>query len=148
MVKTLVKLMLPMSIVEKVPWKEYILLLDPSYSMPTTKTINNRWLNELNVTVLSRIKAKVAEFDWVYVSVDGWPDATMRGFNGYIAQGIDKDWEIHSIPIAFEYVSGRHTGEAIKAKFDVISKAFNIVDKTFKIVADQGIYQLKLKTKN
>lgn len=86
MVKTLVKLMLPMSIVEKNPWKEYVHLLDPSYTMPTTKTIQNRWLNELKVKVLSRIKAKVDELDWVNVSVDGWSDATMRGFNGYIAQ--------------------------------------------------------------
>jgi hypothetical protein len=30
----------------------------------------------------------------------------MRGFNGYIAQGIDDDWELQTIPIEFENMTG------------------------------------------
>ena len=111
--------------------------------MPTRKTIQNTNLAELKKQVLNKVKAKVEDLEWVNVSVDGWPDATMRGYNGYIAQGIDSDWELHSIPIAFEFAVGSHTGEAIKSQYDSISKEFNIEHKTFKIVADQGKSKLK-----
>jgi hypothetical protein len=30
----------------------------------------------------------------------------MRSFNGYVAQGIDDEWNLQTIPIAFEYVKG------------------------------------------
>ena len=141
MTKMLVKLMLPISIIEKPAWKEYIEILDPSYSMPRTRTIQNTHLTFLKTQVLDKVKAQVNSLEWVNVSVDGWPDATMRGYNGYIAQGIDQNWELHSIPIAFEFVVGSHTGEAIKSQYDLISREFNLEHKTFKIVADQGKFK-------
>ena len=45
---------------------------------------------------------------------------------------------MHTIPIAFQYVTGSHTGKAIKSQFDEISKVYGISSKTFKIVADQA----------
>ena len=42
------------------------------------------------------------------------------------------------LPIAFEFVGGKHTGEAIKSQYDQIVQEFNLVDKTFKIIADQA----------
>ena len=38
--------------------------------------------------------------------MDAWTDAVMRPYNGFIAQGIDNDWCLHTIPIAFEYIEG------------------------------------------
>ena len=42
----------------------------------------------------------------VNTSVDLWTDATTRCFNGYIAQGIDNDWVLQTIPIEFEPMTG------------------------------------------
>jgi hypothetical protein len=42
------------------------------------------------------------------------------------------------IPIAFQYVTGSHTGKAIKSQFDAIQKEFGLTNKTYKFVADQA----------
>ena len=55
-----------------------------------------------------------------------------------VAQGIDSNWNLHSIPIAFQHVTGPHTGQAIKKQFEEIATNFNIRSKVFKIVADQA----------
>jgi hypothetical protein len=38
--------------------------------------------------------------------MDAWTDAAVRPFNGFVAQGIDTEWNLHTIPIAFEYING------------------------------------------
>ncbi|RNA16575.1 hypothetical protein BpHYR1_042964 [Brachionus plicatilis] len=45
---------------------------------------------------------------------------------------------MQTIPIAFEYVSGSHTGNKIKQQYDSIVKIFGIDKKIFKIVCDQA----------
>jgi len=70
--------------------------------------------------------------------VDGWSDRTNRYFNGYVGQGINSNWELLTIPIAFEHVVGKHTGIFIKEPFVLVTTKFNIKNKIFKIDADQG----------
>jgi hypothetical protein len=35
-------------------------------------------------------------------------DAAARPFNGFIAQGIDMNWNLHTVPIAFDYIEGSY----------------------------------------
>jgi hypothetical protein len=58
----------------------------------------------------------------------------MRSYNGYIAQGIDSDWNIVSVPFAFIPITGRHTGAATKKYFDDVCDDFGITNKVFKII--------------
>ncbi len=46
----------------------------------------------------------------------------MRCFNGYIAQGIDDDWAMQVIPLAFEPVKGKHTGVNIKCLYSFFTE--------------------------
>jgi len=43
-----------------------------------------------------------------------------------------------TIPIAFDYVSGSHTGEKIKQQYESVIKVYDIDKKIFKIVCDQA----------
>jgi hypothetical protein len=40
--------------------------------------------------------------------MDAWTDAAARPFNGFIAQGIDMNWNLHTVPIAFDYIEGSY----------------------------------------
>ncbi len=60
----------------------------------------------------------------------------MRCYNGYIGQGIDDNWNMLSIPFAFQSVKGSHT--AIKNQFDSVVDEFKLKEKIFKIVADSA----------
>ncbi len=42
----------------------------------------------------------------VYICTDLWTDSTARPFNGFIAQGIDNEWKLQTLPIEFEYIEG------------------------------------------
>ena len=138
MVKMLISLMLPFSLVEKEAWKKFIKVFDPQFWVPTRKTLKGTWLNTIHSNVEIRIKKIIEHLPYVNVSVDGWSDGVMRCFNGYICQGIDGNWDMQTIAIAFQFVKGRHTGKAIKSQYDQISEIYNIQNKTFKIVADQA----------
>ena len=72
------------------------------------------------------------------ISTDGWSDNTMRCFNGYIAQGIDDEWNMQSIPFAFRPVHGSHTGVNIRKQYNDVTTEFEIKEKVFKIVADSA----------
>ncbi len=123
--------MLPISIVEHPDWIEYNKDLDPSFNVPTRQTIKSTALPNMKTRVFNKMKTILNKLEWVNVSCDGWSDKTMRSFNGYIAQGIDDEWNLLTIPIAFQYVTGSHTGKAIKSQFDAIQKEFGLTNKTY-----------------
>ena len=103
----LIKLMLPVSLIESKAWEEWLHSLDKSYVIPSREQIKKFVVPEMMSTVHSKLKTLLASIPWLNLSADGWSDATMRCFNGYIAQGIDSEWRMHTIPIALRIVKGK-----------------------------------------
>ena len=133
--------MIPLSTVDNPAWKEWLAYIDPSYRVPTVETVKLSGLFPMVKRVEVKVKDLLMQIKYVNVSVDGWTDKTNRSFNGYIAQGIDSDWVMRTVPVAFKLVKGRHTGNSIKAQFDEVCKDLGIENKVFKIVADQGEFK-------
>ena len=102
----LIRLMLPVSLIEKPAFKEFMNVFDPSFNVPTRQTVKTTGLTNISKGVESKINEILSRIPYINISVDGWSESTMRCFNGYIAQGIDENWNMHSIPIAFQYVTG------------------------------------------
>ena len=138
LVKMLVCLMLPVSIIESRAFREFMSVFDPSFNCPTRHTVKTSGLGSLWDKVDFKIRALLNSMTYVNISVDGWSDAAIRCYNGYIAQGIDNKWNMHTIYIAFQHVTGKHTGKAIKKQFDEIVQDLKIENKVYKIVADQA----------
>ena len=49
-------------------------------------------IKETNIPIMAKyvfdkVKAELDQIDSINISLDGWSDAIMRSFNGYIAQG-------------------------------------------------------------
>ena len=106
MVSMLVKCMLPISLVENKGFREYINYIDPSFTMPSRQRIKETALPKLKAMCTEKIKKCLNRIRWVNTSLDLWTDSTARPFNGVIAQGIDNDWNMHTIPIEFESLEG------------------------------------------
>ena len=102
----LVKCMLPFSLVEHPAFNKWCESVDPSFRLPTRKTLKTSSLPVLKEKVEGIIKDMLSKAEWVNTSVDGWSDKVMRCYNGYVAQFIDEDWKLRTIPFAFEYVTG------------------------------------------
>jgi len=74
-----------------------------------------------------KIKLELDQLETVNIGLDGWSDKIQRCFNGYIAQGINSDWQMKIIVIAFEYMAGRHTSDNIKNQYDLIVDRYNVI---------------------
>jgi hypothetical protein len=79
--------MQPISIVEKDGFRELIEYLEPSFSMPSRYKIKENNIPIMREYVNEKIKKELKEIDSINISLDGWSDAIMRCFNGFIAQG-------------------------------------------------------------
>jgi len=106
LVSMIVKCMLPPSIVHNPAFVDYIKYLDPSFQMPTRRTLKKTTLSKMKIMVQNKIKSVLANIPFINTSMDAWTDAAVRPFNGFVAQGIDTEWNLHTIPIAFEYING------------------------------------------
>ena len=104
----LIKCMLPFSLVEHPAFSTWCESIDASFRLPTRKTLKTSSLPALKEKVEAKIKDIFKCAEWINTSVDGWSDKKMRCYNGYVAQFIDEDWELRTIPFAFEYVTGNY----------------------------------------
>ena len=100
--------MLPLWIVESNGFKEFINYMDPSFNMPTRKTLKSSGVPSLKEMVLIKLKENLKNVEFPNMSVDGWSDATVRSFNGYICQGIDNDWNLVTLPVDFRNFEGNN----------------------------------------
>ena len=149
--------MLPVSLVDNSAFREYINYLDPSFSIPSRKTIKDSSLPKLKECIENKIKVIMSNIKHPNVCTDLWTDSIARPFNGFVFQGIDNDWQLKTFTCAFDYIEGniiqfvdaytkyyynffkgRHTGINIKKEYDRVIKLFDVQNKVFKIVADQA----------
>ena len=70
--------MLPIAIVENQAFKDYIELLDPSFTMPTRRSVKDSILPKLKNLVQSKVKVIFKSIPWINTSVDLWTDDTVR----------------------------------------------------------------------
>jgi len=98
--------MLPISIVDNPGFREYINYIDPSFTIPSRKTIKDTSLPKMKEAVETKITNILKTIKHPNVCTDLWSDATARPFNGFVFQGIDDDWNLKTITSAFDYIEG------------------------------------------
>lgn len=122
----LVKCCLPLSIVEHFAFQEFTEFLEPNFKLPSRFTIKHSYLPSMTKDVQNKQIEELNKIEFINISLDGWSDKINRTFNGYIAQGINNNWEMIVLVLAFEYMTGRHTSENIKQQFDLIIDRFSV----------------------
>lgn len=83
----IIKCMLPISFVENEAFRSYIRFIDPSFTMPSVKTLRETGLNSLTQSVVEKIKKRLVSMESVSMTLDLWSDPVLRPFNGLICQG-------------------------------------------------------------
>jgi hypothetical protein len=98
--------MLPISLVERPGFVEYIKAIDPSFTFPTRERIKSTLLPAKRTKVEEKLASILETIPYVNMSTDGWTDASQRCFNGFVAQGIDNEWKMRTLFLAFNVVKG------------------------------------------
>ncbi len=128
--------MLPILIVESDGLREFLMHLDPKFSILDVYKIKYGTLTNLMIQINSCIETDLDQMAYCNISLDLWSDAIVGAFNAVVCQGIDNEWEMKVIPIPFQHIPGSHTHEKIKKQYDQI-KNFNLNKKVYKIITDQ-----------
>ena len=102
----LVKCMLPISLVERQPFRDFVALLDPSFHMPTRYLVKQTGLPNLRIEIRNKLKNILKSIPWPNISLDGWSDGILRSFNGYIVQGINDNWILVKHTLSFKNSKG------------------------------------------
>jgi hypothetical protein len=103
----LIKCCLPISLVEHQAFRHFLNQLDPSYRPPCRYTLKSTHIPHMVDQIFFKMKKIIQTVEYPNISADGWSDAILRSFNGYNLQGIDKNWNLHKIPISFNRIKGK-----------------------------------------
>ena len=106
LIKMLVKCMLPISIVDNPAFRQYIVYLDPSFQIPSRKTIKDSSLPKMKEFLQERIKERMTKIDHPNVCTYFLTDTTTRPFSGFTFQGIDDEWNLNTICTGFDFLEG------------------------------------------
>ena len=102
----IIKCMLPISLVERQPFRDFVAHLDPSFHMPTRYLIKQTGLPTLREEIRNKLKNILKSIPWPNISLDGWSDGILRSFNGYIVQGINDNWDLVQHSLSFKNSKG------------------------------------------
>jgi hypothetical protein len=113
-----------------------IKVFDPCFRVPTRYKIKETCIPDNKLQVVEKIKQKLNKIRFPNVSLDGWSDACMKPFMGYMVQGIDDEWQMQNLFVKFSHFKGKHTSENIKTHYDKVCSEFELESKVFKIITD------------
>ncbi|CAH0407647.1 unnamed protein product [Chilo suppressalis] len=102
-------------LVEEPEFKKFTEMLNPSYSLPTRKTLSDSILPKLYNKLLEASKIKIAGATAICITTDGWTSTVNDGFIAITAHYIEQENStIHSVMIGCINFEERHTSANLK----------------------------------
>ena len=119
-------------------FQELIKELDPAFKIPDTKLIKQIIHKAYNHTypLIKEFLDKNAIS--VSLTTDMWTARNRQGFLGVTCSFLDKDFCINEIILTIEYIRYPHTAQHILETLFAILNEWNLKDKVFVIVTDNG----------
>lgn len=127
----------PVSVVEGEGFCSLMELLEPSYTVPSRKTVSK----EL-VALQGEVKAKiVGELDlasFVTLTMDFWSSFAVNSYLGVTCHCISSEWELKSYVLQTREVTDRHTGENIAHEIKSVVDEWSLHEKVVAATTDNG----------
>lgn len=125
------------SIVEDVGFREYSKALNPSYKLPSRKTISQSLIPDCFLKCHAAVKEKVAHAEAVCLTTDCWTSRANSSFMSVTCHFID-DFEMVSYLLdCFEFTE-RHTADNLAEKLRGIAAEWSVADKMVACVTDNA----------
>lgn len=81
----------PLNIVNDTEFKKFVALLNPSYSLPTRKTLSESLLPRQYLQLKNQVKNEISKAQAVCITTDGWTSDNNESFIGVTAHYIDPE---------------------------------------------------------
>lgn len=127
----------PFSLVEDREFVKFVELLNPSYVLPSRKTLSNSLLSSVHKESLEKVKIGLLDVPALCLTCDGWTSITNTGFYALTAHFINNG-EMKSHLLECSEFSSKHTGENIAEWISSVLRKFSIENKIAAIVTDNA----------
>ena len=138
--------MQPLSVVEDSGFIEYSKRLNPSYSLPSRKTLS-AWIGAKARQVKADVKEGLKALHKVSVTCDMWTSRATEGYLTVTAHGISDDFKLINIVLDTVCMHVAHTGDN---QADVVMKVLDewyLKGKVFAVVTDNASSAVRCVTK-
>lgn len=136
--------MMPYSLVEKEGFKVFVNALNPSYKLPSRKTITESRIPTMYSETRNIIQNIIMGANFLTFTTDCWTSSSNQPFIGLTCHFINANFKLISACLGCIELSEDHTGENISDVVQMIILDYKIPDwKICSIVTDYGSNMLK-----
>ncbi|XP_055522567.1 E3 SUMO-protein ligase ZBED1-like [Wyeomyia smithii] len=128
----------PFSLVEDKEFVRFVELLNPSFTLPSRKTLSHSLLPAVHKELFEKVKSELIDRQAICLTSDGWTSVTNSGFYALTAHFIDKNGEMKSYLLECSEFTFKHTAENIAEWISNVLRKFEIEYKITAIVTDNA----------
>lgn len=127
----------PFSIVEDTGFIEFVQALNPSYELPNRKLISGTLVPGQYLECKNQIIELVTRAKSICLTTDCWTSQAMDSYLAVTAHFLI-DFELKSVLLHCEQLSGSHTADALAAVLKTIASQWNVTNKITLVVSDNA----------
>jgi hypothetical protein len=128
----------PLIIVQSESFRKFIKDLDPAFTIPGTKLVKQIIHKSYNYTFPTIQEFVKKNSISVCLTLDMWTGKNRQGFLGITCSFLDKNYILHEVIITIEHVRYPHTAEHISDTVLAILDEWELRDKAYIVVTDNG----------
>jgi len=129
----------PFSLVENKEFKKFVSLLNPSYSLPSRKTITYNILPQLLENTREKVKRSLDNASYIAMSTDGWTSVNNENYVAVTVHFIDTELcVLKSHLLGCYYFELSHTAINLSTFLNNCFKEWSIVNKVKLAISDNA----------
>ncbi|XP_052743491.1 E3 SUMO-protein ligase ZBED1-like [Bicyclus anynana] len=138
LVKVFTKNFLAFNLIESAELKQFIKELNPSYQLPSRKTLSNALLTNFYNKTKEIVKSEINKSEHVSITTDGWTSAPNDNYIAVTVHFFNQQAEFKSFLLECIQFSDRHTSENLAEQLKTITDAWDITDKIVAATSDNA----------
>lgn len=128
-----------LSIVEDPEFKKFVNMLNPTYVLPSRKTISTSLLPVLYNQIYDQVKDDICNnAQFVSLTTDGWTSLRNESYLAVTVHFIDINCELKTYLLSCEKLPDRHTSENLKTSLQQVVNNWGIQNKVVACTSDNA----------
>lgn len=128
----------PFSIVESKEFQNLLKMFNPSYTLPSRKTVTNNLLPLLYNKVAEEVRAKLQTARAVTVTTDGWTSMSNESYIAVTVHFIDEECTMRSFVLSCFCFKEKHTAAHLGKEVQRVLNEWEVGNKVVAIVTDNA----------
>lgn len=134
----------PFAFVEDEGFVNLMKKAQPQYKVPSREYFKQNVIPSLYQDCKREVSSLLSEAEFVSLTSDIWTSTiSNQSFISFTAHWITNDFVLHHAALEAKHFPGSHTGEAISDMFKIVINEWNLNDKIYIVLRDEGANIMK-----